>query len=52
VLIARPDHRIQPELAAALGDVRDVLHDLGITDDALTTERSERYTEAVIRART
>lgn len=49
MLIARPDHRIQPELAAALGDVRDVLHDLGITDDALTTER---YTEAVIRART
>jgi len=36
------------DLAAALADVRAVLADLGISDDALTTEQ---YTDAVLRAR-
>jgi adenylate cyclase, class 2 len=36
-------------LAAALGDVRAVLGELGIADDDLTTEQ---YTDAVMRART
>jgi adenylate cyclase class 2 len=38
----------EAETDAALGDVRAVLHDLGITDDDLTTEQ---YTDAVMRAR-
>lgn len=38
----------EAETSPALNDVRAVLHDLGITDDDLTTEQ---YTEAVIRAR-
>jgi adenylate cyclase class 2 len=37
------------DLAAALADVRAVLANLGISDDALTTEQ---YTDAVMRART
>jgi len=39
----------EAELSAALGDVRAVLSDLGISDDDLTTEL---YTDAVMRART
>ena len=38
----------QADLATALADVRAVLADLGISDDALTTEQ---YTDAVLRAR-
>lgn len=37
-----------PDVDAALTDVRTVLHDLGIADDDLTTEQ---YTDAVMRAR-
>jgi adenylate cyclase class 2 len=36
------------EVTAALSDVRDVLHELGIADEDLTTEQ---YTDAVIRSR-
>ena len=36
-------------LAAALGDIRAVLGELGIAEDDLTTEQ---YTDAVMRART
>jgi adenylate cyclase, class 2 len=38
----------EAELAAALGDVRAVLSELGIGEDDLTTEQ---YTDAVMRAR-
>ena len=38
----------EDELAAALGDVRAVLGELGIAEDDLTTEQ---YTDAVMRAR-
>jgi adenylate cyclase, class 2 len=38
----------QDDLAAALGDVRAVLGELGIREDDLTTEQ---YTDAVMRAR-
>ena len=39
----------EADLAAALGDVRAVLGELGIGEDDLTTEQ---YTDAVMRART
>jgi adenylate cyclase class 2 len=38
----------ESDLAAALGDVRAVLGELGIGEDYLTTEQ---YTDAVMRAR-
>jgi adenylate cyclase, class 2 len=39
----------EADLAAALGDVRAVLGELGIAEDDLTTEL---YTDAVLRTRT
>ena len=38
----------EPDTAAGLGDLRIVLHELGIADDDLTTEQ---YTDAVMRMR-
>lgn len=38
----------EQEVTAALSDIRDVLHELGIADEDLTTEQ---YTDAVIRSR-